>query len=55
MRDAFVQRMTWFAEYAPSQETADYLWRIIMDAKQFQVMLDSKGAVSIRSANDTRH
>jgi transposase len=37
MRDKFVERMTWFAEYAPDKQTADYVWRIIMDVKGFQV------------------
>ncbi len=37
MRDKFVERMTWFAEYAPNRETADYLWRVIMDVKDFRV------------------
>lgn len=37
MRDKFVERMTWFAEYAPDKQTADYLWRVIMDVKSFQV------------------
>ena len=37
MRDKFIERMTWFAEYAPNRETADYVWRIIMDVKEFRV------------------
>ena len=37
MRDKFTERMTWFAEYAPDKQTADYVWRIIMDVKGFQV------------------
>ena len=37
MRERFVERMTWFAEFAPNKETADYLWEIIMEARQFQV------------------
>jgi hypothetical protein len=37
MRNKFVERMTWFAEYAPSRESADYLWRVIMDVKDFRV------------------
>jgi hypothetical protein len=37
MRDKFVERMTWFAEYAPDKQTEDYVWRIIMDIKSFHV------------------
>jgi hypothetical protein len=37
MRNKFVERMTWFAEYAPDRESADYLWRVIMDVKDFRV------------------
>lgn len=33
MRGVILQRLTWFAEYAPSVAAADYVWRIITDTR----------------------
>lgn len=48
MRERFVERMTWFAEFAPNQETADYLWDVIMEARQFQVSSEDARGDEVR-------